>query len=108
MRLAPSTGQGATWHTSPQDMPRAPSTLKKEILLALWLVGFGLFALPPAVYWVGQQVVGEYEGEDSVWGLTLDLWSGVVSANPMALLLVLSPYFIIQTLRISRRLRRKN
>ena len=89
-------------------MPRARSTLKKEILLALWLVGFGFFALPPAIYWVGQQVVGEYEGEIGVWGLTLDLWSSVVNANPMALLLVLSPYFIIQTLRISRRLRRQN
>ena len=89
-------------------MPRSRSTLKKEILLALWLVGLGFFALPPAIYWVGQQVVGEYEGGNGVWGLTLDLWSGVVNANPMALLLVLSPYFIIQTLRISRRLRREN
>jgi len=83
------------------------SPLKRELLLALWLVGFGLFALPPAVYWVGQQVVGEYTGENGVWGLTLDLWSGVVSANPAALLLVLSPYLIIQTLRLSRRLRRR-
>ncbi|MCY3731681.1 MAG: hypothetical protein OXF98_10090 [Rhodospirillaceae bacterium] len=83
------------------------STLKRELLLALWLVGFGLFALPPAVYWVGQQVVGEYTGENGVWGLTFDLWSGVVSANPAALLLVLSPYLIIQTLRLSRRLRRR-
>lgn len=86
---------------------RSSSTLKREFLLALWLVGFGLFALPPAVYWVGQQVVGEYTGENGVWGLTLDLWSGVVSANPTALLLVLSPYLIIQTLRLSRRLRRR-
>ena len=108
MTLAPSTGQRATWHTSPYDMLHAPATLKKEILLALWLVGSGFFALPPAVYWVGQQVVGEYEGGEGVWGMTLDLWSGVVSANPMALLLVSSPYFIIQTLRISRRLRREN
>jgi len=88
-------------------MPRSRSTLKKEILLALWLVGFGFFALPPAIYWVGQQVVGEYAGGSGVWGLTLDLWSGVVNANPMALLLVLSPYLIIQTLRISRRLRQE-
>ena len=28
------------------------SPLKRELLLALWLVGFGLLALPPAVYWV--------------------------------------------------------
>ena len=70
-------------------------------------MGLGLFALPPAIYWVGQQVVGEYEGGSGVWGLTLDLWSGVVNANPMALLLVLSPYLIIQTLRISRRLRQE-
>ena len=86
---------------------KSSSTLKRELLLALWLVGFGLLALPPSVYWVGQQVVGEYTGENGVWGLTLDLWSGVVSANPTALLLVLSPYLIIQTLRLSRRLRRR-
>ena len=89
-----------------QDMPR-PSTLKRELLLAMWLIGFGLFALPPAVYWVGQQVVGEYATDGGVWALTLDLWSGVIQANPLALLLVLSPYGIIQTLRFSRRLRGK-
>ncbi len=88
-------------------MPLSRATLKKELRLALWLVGLGLFALPPAIYWVGRQVVGEYEGESGIWGLTLDLWSGVVNANPMALLLVLSPYLIIQTLRTSRRLRRE-
>jgi hypothetical protein len=88
-------------------MPLARATVKKEIQLALWLVGLGFFALPPAIYWVGQQVVGEYEGESGFWGLTLDLWLGVINANPMALLLVLSPYLIIQTLRISRRLRQE-
>jgi hypothetical protein len=88
-------------------MPLAHATVKKEIQLALWLVGLGFFALPPAIYWVGQQVVGEYEGESGFWGLTLDLWLGVINANPMALLLVLSPYLIIQTLRISRRLRQE-
>jgi len=88
-------------------MPLARAKLKKEIQLALWLVGLGFLALPPAIYWVGQQVVGEYAGGSGVWGLTLDLWSGVVNANPMALLLVLSPYLIIQTLRISRRLRQE-
>lgn len=107
MRLAASLGSHHAWHTLAHDMPRSSSTLKKEILLALWLLGFGLFALPPAVYWVGQQVVGEYMGGEGVWGLTRDLWIGVISANPMALMLVLSPYFIVQTLRLSRRLRRR-
>jgi len=89
-------------------MARSSSTLMRELLLALCLLGLGLFALPPAVYWVGQEVVGEYAAEGGVWGLTLDLWSGVLAANPLALLLVLSPYGIVQTLRLSRRLRRRN
>ena len=108
MRLAASTDGRIAWHTLAHDMPRSSSTLKKELLLALWLLGLGLFALPPAVYWVGQQVVGEYADGEGVWGLTRELWLGVISANPMALLLVLSPYFIIQTLRLSRRLRRRH
>lgn len=87
-------------------MPQTPSTRKKELLLAMWLIGFGLFALPPIVYWVGQQVVGEYADEGGVWGLTLNFWSGIIRANPLALILVLSPYCLVQTLRFSRRLRR--
>ena len=87
-------------------MPQTPSTRKKELLLAMWLIGFGLFALPPIVYWVGQQVVGEYADEGGVWELTLNFWSGIIRANPLALILVLSPYCLVQTLRFSRRLRR--
>ena len=83
-------------------MPRTASRIRKELLLALSLVGFGLLALPAAVYWVGLQVVGEYEAEGGLWALMLNLWSDVVGANPMALILVLSPYFIIQLLRFAR------
>lgn len=88
-------------------MPGSGTTLRKELLLALSLLGLGLFLLPPAVYWVGRQVVGEYEGENGLWGLTLELWAAALGANPLALILITSPYLIVQALRLSRRLRRR-
>ena len=81
---------------------------RKELLLAVVLVGIGLFALPPAVFWVGQRVVGEYTPEGGLWDLTLDIWAGLFALNPMAWILVFSPYCIIQILRLARAGRRRN
>ncbi|MBH97348.1 MAG: hypothetical protein CMM56_02735 [Rhodospirillaceae bacterium] len=74
---------------------------KQELKLAIVLIGIGFFTLPPAVYIVGQHVVGEYSAESGLWGLTSSIWFGVITANPMALLLVLSPYLITRILRWS-------
>jgi hypothetical protein len=89
------------------EMPKLSPKLRKELRLASCLIGVGLFALPPAVYWVGRQVVGEYSNEGGLWALILNIWLGAITLNPMALLLVLSPYLIIQTLRVSRWARNK-
>ena len=89
-------------------MTRSPSSLRRELLLAAVLVGIGLFALPPAVFWVGQRVVGEYTPDGGIWDLTVDIWTGVLTLNPMAWILVFSPYCIIQILRLSRLGRRRN
>jgi hypothetical protein len=83
-------------------MAKLSPNLRKEIRLTLCLIGVGLFALPPAVYWVGRQIVGEYSNEGGLWALILSIWLGAIMLNPMALLLILSPYLIIQTLRASR------
>ena len=80
------------------------TTLKRELVLAGSLVGFGIFVLPGAVYLVGQTVVGEYPADGGVLALAANIWAQTVRGNPMALVLVLGPYGIVQLLRLARRL----
>jgi hypothetical protein len=77
--------------------------LKQELILAAALIGFGLLLLPAAVYWVGREVVGEYAAPDGLWGLTWQIWSDFLVLDPGAWVLVLSPYLIVQCLRVTRR-----
>ena len=74
--------------------------LRNEAILAGLLLAFGLFVLPVAIYFVGQQVIGEYEGSGAV-GLVVELWSALVRADAVAWALVLSPYFVVQLLRLT-------
>ena len=83
---------------SQPDMPR----FKKELILAAIFVGCGLLLLPPAVYWVGAQVVGEYANDGGVWTLMVNVWSDLIHGSLLAWILVLSPYLIVQSLRLAR------
>lgn len=74
--------------------------VKNEAILAVLLFAFGLFVLPVAIYFVGQQIIGDYEG-DGVIGLVLALWSALVRADAVAWILVLSPYLVVQLLRLT-------
>ena len=74
--------------------------LRNEAILAGLLLAFGLFILPVAIYFVGQQIIGDYEGGGAV-GLVLELWSALVRADAVAWVLVLSPYFVVQLLRLT-------
>lgn len=76
----------------------------KEVLIAIVLLGFGLLPLPVLVYWVGTQVVGAYEAEGGLWDLVTDVWLGLLDGSPLAWILVVSPYLIIQLLRLARSL----
>jgi len=80
------------------------TTIKRELVLAGSLLGLGLFVLPGAVYLVGQTVVGEYPADGGVLALAVNIWAELVRGNPLALALVLSPYGIVQLLRLSRTL----
>ena len=82
-------------------------TIKRELVLAASLVGVGVFVLPGAVYLVGQTVVGEYPADGGVLALAVNIWVDLVRGNPLALVLVLSPYGMVQLLRLSRRLWRR-
>ncbi len=63
------------------------------------LLAFGLVALPVAVYWVGQLVIGEYESDGGVGGLIGAIWDGLGNGSWPAWMLVLSPYVVIQLFR---------
>jgi hypothetical protein len=78
--------------------------LRRELLVAVVLIGGGLLLLPAAVYWVGLEVVGPYEGEGGLWTLTRQVWSDLGAGSPLAWFLVLGPYGIVVLLRLSMRL----
>ena len=80
------------------------ATLKRELILAGSLIGFGVFILPASVYVVGRAVVGEYPADGGVLALTLNIWADIASGGLTALVLILSPYGIVQFLRLARRL----
>jgi len=71
--------------------------LAREVLLALGLTAFGLIVLPALIYAVGQRLVGEYA--DGIAGLYAAVGDALVSGNPFAWLLILSPYLCILLIR---------
>lgn len=74
----------------------------KELLIAAILLSFGTLLLPVAVFMVGQQILGSYEG-GGVADLSQAVWSALLAGRASAWLLVLSPYLVIQLLRLSWR-----
>ena len=73
-------------------------TIKREIAIAAALFAVGLLVLPPAIYWVGRQVAGEYGG--GPLALADQIWADFVRLEPAAWLLVLSPYLLLQLVRL--------
>jgi hypothetical protein len=60
----------------------------------------GLLLLPPAVYWVGRQVAGDYGAGGGPFALTDQIWADFIGLEPAAWLLVLSPYLLLQLVRL--------
>jgi hypothetical protein len=86
-----------------RDSPMNREKLNKEIVLAALLIGFGLVLLPAAIYWVGQQLIGEYAPGEGVLDLAENIWSDLLQLRLAAWLLVLSPYVVVQLVRLVRR-----
>jgi hypothetical protein len=82
-------------------MTRAKSRLRKELLVATALLSFGLAALPVLVYWVGIRVVGEYYPDSGLSDFVWHIWSDLAAGSVLAWILIVSPYLIIQLLRLS-------
>lgn len=73
-------------------------TIKREIAIAAALFAAGLLLLPPAIYWVGRQVAGDYGG--GPLALADQVWADFMHLEPAAWLLVLSPYLVLQLVRL--------
>jgi hypothetical protein len=76
------------------------SRLKAESLTTLLLIFVGFVMLPCMIYLVGQFVIGEYEGEGGLGGLFIAIYQSLGRGNIATWILVLSPYFVVQLLRL--------
>jgi len=92
------------------DAPAAGATnpWQREVVLAALLIGFGLLALPFAVYFVGRRVLGEYGEGLGAMALAETIWLDLLSFRVAAWVLVLSPYLTIQLARGVRRIWRRS
>lgn len=74
--------------------------LRREALVLAIFGGFGLLGLPGMVYFVGQQLLGEYRPDATVGTFYADLYGHLVALSPWAWLLVMGPWLVIQLLRL--------
>jgi hypothetical protein len=76
----------------------------KELLIFGFLFFVGLVVLPVCIYIVGVNVIGEYSPEAGMSGLLLAIWGDVARLRISAWILVLSPWVVIQLVRLALRL----
>lgn len=76
----------------------SPRKLKQEVVFHVVLLLFGILLLPLAVFFVGQLVFGQYEG-DGYGGFYSALFGRLVGGDFAAWFLVLSPLLIVLVLR---------
>jgi len=75
-------------------------TIKREIAIAAALFAAGLLVLPFAIYWVGRQIAGDYAGGGGPLALADQIWADFMQLEPAPWLLVLSPYLLLQLVRL--------
>jgi hypothetical protein len=81
---------------------------RKELAIAGLVIGFGLLLLPFAIYFVGSEIVGEYAPDASALDLAEHLWADLIELSLPAWTLVLSPYLVLQLVRLTRSFWRRN
>lgn len=82
------------------DSQKPKNTLRREALLCLVCLLFGLLILPLLVFVVGQTIFGEFAG-GGLGVFYTGIHSMLRSGNVVVWFLVLSPYLILQTLRLT-------
>ena len=93
--------------TDETDAPVGATNWQREVAIAAALLAVGLLVLPFAVYFVGQQTLGEYGDGAGPLALAENIWLDLLSLRLPAWILVLSPYLTIQLARGVRRLWRR-
>lgn len=83
------------------------SVLKRELVISAALLVVGVFLLPFAVYLVGQPVFGPYEAEGGLSAFLDQIWLDLIQGEPVAWLLALSPFLVIQLARLGHHLARR-
>ena len=83
------------------------TTWKRELTIAAATLGFGLFVLPFAIYFVGQQLIGEYDPNAGVGSLYEHIWTDFLSLRATAWILIVGPYVTVQLIRGIRRVWRR-
>jgi len=83
----------------------ATARITRELVIAGIMLIIGLVAVPIAVYFVGQAVVGPYQDDGGLVSLLGQVWTELFDFRIAAWILVLSPYAIVLLLRaaVSRR-----
>jgi hypothetical protein len=79
------------------------SGLKRELVIAATFIGGSLLLLPFAIYFVGRQGIGEYAADAGALDLAEQIWWDLMQLSPAAWTLVLTPYLLIQLIRLARR-----
>ena len=82
------------------DSQKPKNPLRREAFLIIACLSFGLLILPVLVFIVGQVIFGEFAG-GGLGAFFADIHRMLRSGNVVVWFLVLSPYLIIQTLRLS-------
>jgi len=91
--------------TTPKNKENNPA--RREAILFLATLLFGLFLLPAAIYLVGQAVFGDYSGT-GIAEFYGRIYSGLGSGDSVIWFLVLSLYLGLQMLRLTIWLFRRN
>jgi hypothetical protein len=78
--------------------------VRKELLIFGILFIVGTLVLPFCIYVVGQNIIGEYSPDTGAFGLVTAIWSDLARFSIGAWILVLSPWGVIQLLRLATRL----
>ncbi len=93
---------------SPPRKSSARTARRESILLIVCLL-FGISALPVAIYAIGRGIFGDYGG-GYLGDFFSRLFQDIAAFDPVVWFLVLSPYLVIQgtraTVRVFRMLRR--
>ena len=78
------------------------STMRRESVLFLWLILGGLFVLPALIYVTGHALFGEYGGSGFT-AFYANFHSGLRDGETAVWFLALSPYLVLQLLRLTFR-----